>query len=109
VRDVEAAHLIDAGDDLEETMDRIEASLTPETGIDRRRRGFLALEAVRFHGPDDATRIADDMRILDRADEPASGVIEILGVGKRQCVEDCSILLNNGSRGRFRPLRRGAV
>ena len=56
VRDVVAAHLVDAGDDLEQSVDVVELRLAPQARVHRRRR--LALdEGVAVHVPEPAVRL----------------------------------------------------
>ena len=68
---LEAAHLIDAGGDLEESVERVEPGLPPQAGI-HRVRALALKERVGRHAPG-----AVDGRVRDRADEPAPGVHEL--------------------------------
>ncbi len=78
VRDVESAHLIDSGRDLEQAVQGVEPGLAPQAGIDRVR--LLPIQkGERGHGPG-----AADSRVRNGADEPAAGVGEIGAVIGRQ-------------------------
>ena len=84
VGEVEAAHLVDAGDDLEQAVDRVQLRLAPEAGVGGFRHRALEEGAVGLVVPDDAAvGIVDDARV-DPPDEAASGVVEVLGVVEGQ-------------------------
>ena len=87
VGEVEAAHLVDAGDHLEQAVDRVELRLAPEAGVGAVGRGALEEGPVGLVVPDDAAvGIVDDAR-LEPSDEAASGVVEVLGVVERKLGE----------------------
>ena len=84
-RHVEAAHLIDALGDLEETVLGEDLRLPPEAGIGCLRRGTFE-EIVRREIDCGAAVLAHDLRIFARRDEAAACEIEILAVvGFDQC------------------------
>ena len=90
VREVEAAHLVDAGNDLEQAVDRVQLRLAPEAGVGGFRHRALEEGAVGLVVPDHtAVGIVDDARV-DPPDEAASSVVEVLGVVERQLGEQPS-------------------
>ena len=77
VGDVEPAHLVDAGHDFEQAVMHVEPRLPPQAGIDGRRRFFGRKEAIRLQAPDHPALRRGDLRVLDRAEKAARGVVEI--------------------------------
>ena len=82
-RDVEAAQLVDAVDDLEEPVLGQQLPLTPEAGA-----GGLwhvcGQEAVGVEVPDEVTVVGDDLTVLRPCDEASLGVVEVGGVRQRK-------------------------
>ena len=79
VREVQAAHLVDAGHDLEQAVDGGQLRLAPQAGVDRGRARAVQ-EPVRLVVPDDAAvRGLDDARVQP-PDEAAVRVLVVLGV-----------------------------
>ncbi len=81
VRQVEAPHLVDPRRHLEQALDGVELGLAPQAGVGRR-RAVLAEEVVGVvvpHHP--AVRVVHDAG-LERGDEAAARVVEVLGVGE---------------------------
>lgn len=98
VGNVESAHLIDAGHDLEQAVLHVEPRLPPQAGIDRRWRLFGGQKAIGLEAPDRPPLRIRNLRVLDRAEEAARRVVKIPRVGKRQRIQHCRLLRNNGRR-----------
>ena len=82
VGQVEPTDLVEAGHDLEQTLDRVQLRLPPQAGIDRV-GGVTVQEGVGVVVPDDASvGIPDDSGLKGR-DKPPVGVREILPVVER--------------------------
>ena len=99
VRNVVAAHLVNAGHDFEQAVLAIQHRLAPEARVHGRRRVALH-EVVRGHVPGVATIGSGDDEGLVVADEAAARVLEVLRVGQRQRLCDLAVV-------RFGCRRRG--
>ena len=102
VGDVEAAHLIDAGHDFEQSMIHVEARLPPQAGIDRRRRFRFGQKAVGLEAPDHPALRGGDPRMVQRAEKAARGFVEIARIGKRQRLQRRRMLRDHWCRGVLR-------
>jgi hypothetical protein len=106
VRDVLVSHLVDAVGDLEQPALEHQLRLAPEARVDRVGRPRALLdegEALRVpEGP--SVLIAQHAAVGERGDQPALGVVEILGVRERQPLEHGGLSLAREARGlpRFR-------
>jgi hypothetical protein len=78
VGDVVSAHLVDAGDDLEQAVDREELGLAPECRIHGRRplSGYRGAERLQL--PDDLPRVVLDPQRLVGSEEPTARVLEVV-------------------------------
>ena len=85
-RHIEAAHLIDALGDFEETVLGEDLRLPPQAGIGRFRCGTFE-EIIRGEIDSSAAVFAQDLRILACRNETAACEIEILAV---ICVDQCA-------------------
>ncbi len=85
VRQVHAAHLVDAVADLEEAVDGVELRLAPEARVHRVGRLRVLQEGVALHRPGRPRRVAARHgRIGHGGDEAAMRIVEVAAVGPGQ-------------------------
>ena len=77
VGEVVAAHLMDAGRHLEETVDSVELRLAPQARVDARGR-FARYERVVLRVPRGATGLPRDDDVGIAGDESSPGILEVL-------------------------------
>jgi len=99
IGDVDAAHLVDALSDLEQSVGGVELRLPPQAWIDGRRHLVLLQERVAVAVERRPAARARHHAIRQRRDEAAPGILEIGAIGKRQRFGKGLI---GGTRSRFR-------
>ncbi len=82
-RQVEATDLVEALDDLEQSVLGHQLPLTPQARV-RRGRCITGQEVERRGVPDDLTRSIADRRVLECRDEAPLGISEVIGIRPRQ-------------------------
>lgn len=105
VRQVEAAHLIDARNDLEKAVPRGQLGLTPQARVHGCRRLTLQ-EVVALTVPDDVARSIRDHERVKSAEEASLGGDEVTIVVERERVQGEGMGVDNG-RGRVERFTHG--
>ncbi len=99
VRDVEAAHLVDAVRDLEEAVVHVQPRLAPEARVHGGRRLRRGEERVVAQAPHHPALGVPDHHLGQAGHEAAGGILEVLRVGEGQRLPR-GLLTGPGGRGR---------
>ena len=101
VRDVVAAHLVDAVRHLEQAVHAVQLRLPPQARVHARRARRPSTNAKSPGGPDHASVGGPDHEIRLARDEAALRVLEVLRVGERERARDLRVRFRRaGGRGR---------
>ncbi len=83
VREIEAAHLIDAGDHLVESVVVVQFGLTQQRGVDAVELVLLIQELEALHVPRYMAGIGHDLEVFHRSDEALLLLLDIPRIGER--------------------------
>ena len=84
VGEIEAAHLIDAGDHFIESVIVVQFGLTQQRGVNAVEVVLLVQKLKPLHVPGDMARVRHDLEVFHGRDEAALLLVEIPRVGERQ-------------------------
>ena len=86
VGQVDAADLVDARDDLVETVIVVQFGYAQQRGMNAVEIVLLVEELKPLHVPGDVARVRHDLEVRHGSDQPLLLLLEILGIAERQLV-----------------------